>query len=543
MNLPLGIKPLKLKNWKWTNAHSNFTQSLKPDASFELTVSDPAFKQQYPSFQERYRKSTENIQWLIQYAIDHQLRLRAMGSGWSLSKVAVTDGGIINTKGLTLKAQLTASQVSQAFLQSGGDPANLLFAQCGVEIVRINDLLEKERVPAKSLRVSGGSNGQTIVGAFSTGTHGAAFNYGSLCDCVLGMHLVVGPKRHVWLERASRPVTSQKFQQLIGAEVILDDELFNSVLVSFGSFGVIHGVLIEVEPVFLLEQHLTQVPYNEALLKAMTAGDFSGLASILKHPAESLYHFELAINPHSFKKDGVEKEVYFRVMYKMPYRDHYPKFDPTLHGRFTYGDDVLGLIMRLLDDLEKQPGGLHQALVPKLVNGLFKTAYDRPEAALGTVGETFRNTIFRGRLFSAAFAFDRKDIPAIVDLFREQNKKMPFAGVMAFRFVKGCKATLAFARFENTCVLELDGAESDPNHQFTQDFARALESRNIRYAVHWGKINRFLNKKRVRYMYGDELVDKWMAHRRQLLPAEVRKVFNNEFLELCGLDQEQPVTV
>jgi hypothetical protein len=542
MDLPLGIKALKLKNWKWTNCHNNFTQALKPDASFELTVSDPAFKAKYPSFQERYQKSTENIQWLIRYAIDHKLRLRAMGSGWSLSKVAVTDDGIINTKGLTLKAQLTASQVSGAYLQSGGDPANLLFAQCGIEIIRINDLLEKERVPPKSLRVSGGSNGQTIAGAFSTGTHGAAFKYGALCDCVLGMHLVVGPDRHVWLERASRPVTSDKFRQMLQAEVILDDDLFNSALVSFGSFGVIHSVLIEVEPVFLLEQHLCQVPYNQALITAMTTADFSALAPILKHPAETLYHFELAINPHAFKKDGVTKEVYFRVMYKLPYRSNYPKFDPTGNGRFTYGDDVLSLIMAALDDVEKGTGRLELALVPKLVNSLFKTAYDRPEAALGTVGETFRNTIFRGRLFSAAFSFDRKDIPAIVDLFLEQNKKVPFAGVMAFRFVKGTKATLAFTRFENTCVLELDGAESDLNHQFTEDFARLLERKNIRYAVHWGKINKFLNKERVRYIYGDQLIEKWLSHRRQLLSEETCQVFNNEFLALCGLDQGQPVT-
>jgi hypothetical protein len=544
INLPLGIKALKLKDWKWSNAHANFTQVLQPDASFELTVSDPEFKLKYASFQERYQKTTENMQWLIQYAIDHKLRLRAMGSGWALSKVAITECGIIHTKGLTLKAQLTANQVSPEYLGKGGDPANLLFAQCGNEIIRINDLLEKERNPAKSLRVSGGSNGQTIVGAFSTGTHGAAFKYGSLCDCVLGMHIVVGPNRHVWLERASQPVTSQKFREMLQAEVILDDDLFNSALISFGSFGIIHSVLIEVEPVFLLEQQLVQVPYNEALVKAMTAGDFSGLRPILKHPENTLYHFELAINPHSFKKDGLEKEVYFRVMYKLPYKSNYTKIDPTGKGRFTYGDDVLGLIQTLLDGIEKVPGGfLEMEKVPKLVNSLFKTAYDRPESAMGTVGETFRNTIFRGRLFSAAFSFDRKDVPALVTLFQDLNKKIPFTGVMAFRFVKGTKATLAFTRFENTCVLELDGAETHLNHQFTEEFAQALESRNIRYAVHWGKINRILNKKRVRYIYGDQLVGKWLSHRRQLLSDEARDVFNNEFLELCGLDQWQAVPV
>lgn len=544
MHLPLGVKALQLKDWKWTNAHGNFTQTLQPDASFELSVSDEAFKQHYPSFQERYRKTTENMQWLIRFALDHKLRLRAMGSGWSLSKVAVAEHGIINTKGLTLKAQLTNSQVSGEFLAAGGDPANLLFAQCGNEVIRINDLLEKQRVPPKSLRVSGGSNGQTIVGAFSTGTHGAAFKYGALCDCVLGMHLVVGPDRHVWLERASRPVTSAAFQQMIGAEVILDDGLFNSALISFGSFGIIHSVLIEVEPIFLLEQHLSQVPYHAALLQAVTGGDFSGLSSLFRHPAEKLYHFELAINQYDFTKDGLRKEVYLRLMYKLPYQSQYPKIDPTAQGRYTYGDDVLGLIQTMLDAIDKVPGHhLERVLVPKLVNTLFKTAYNRPEKAMGTIGETFRNTIFRGRLFSAAFAFNRADIPAVVDLFLELNKRTPFTGVLAFRFVKGSPATLAFTRFENTCVLELDGAETALNHQFTGAFAQVLENHQIPYAIHWGKINGILNEQRVRYMHGDQQVDRWLSHRQQLLSDEVREVFNNEFLERCGLDQWLEVPV
>lgn len=544
MHLPLGIKALKLRDWKWTNAHGNFTQTLQPDASFELSVSDESFKQHYPSFQERYRKTTENMQWLIRYALDHKLRLRAMGSGWSLSKVAVSEHGIINTKGLTMKAQLTHSQVSEAFLAAGGDAANLLFAQCGNEVIRINDLLEKQRVPPKSLRVSGGSNGQTIVGAFSTGTHGAAFKYGALCDCVLGMHLVVGPNRHVWLERASRPVTSAAFQQMLGAEVIRDDGLFNSALISFGSFGIIHSVLIEVEPLFLLEQHLSLVPYNKALLQAVTSGDFSGLGPLLKHPVEKLYHFELAINPYDFKKDGLSKEVYMRLMYKVPYQSQYPRFDPTAKGRYTYGDDVLGLIQTMLDAIDKLPGHhLERVLVPKLVNSLFKTAYDRPEKAMGTIGETFRNTVFRGRLFSAGFSFNRADIPQVIDLFLELNKHAPFTGVMAFRFVKGSPATLAFTRFADTCVLELDGAETALNHQFTEKFALALESRNLPYAIHWGKINNILNEQRVRYMHGDQNVDRWLHHRHQLLSDEVREIFNNEFLERCGLDQWLEVPV
>ncbi|MGA0557419.1 FAD-linked oxidase [Larkinella sp. VNQ87] len=542
MDLPLGIKPLSFEaeGWTFTNAHANFRQKLKKGSSFELTVSDPEFKATYTTFKDRYNKTTENIQWLIQYAIDHQIRLRAMGSGWSFSKVAVCEDGIINTKKLRLKAQLAASQLAPAYLDQGGDPTNLLFAQCGNSIIEVNDLLEKERQPAKSLRASGGSNGQTIVGAFSTGTHGAAFKFGPLANFIVGMHLIVGPDRHVWLERASYPVTSPAFHDWIRAEVIRDDELFHSALVSFGSFGFIHSVLLEVEPVFLLEQEFKTIPYDEALETMILTGDFSAIAPRLKYPLpqinDTLYHLELAINPHHFKKGDPDQGAYLRVMYKQPYRTDYVPFKPETEG-YTYGDDVLGLMQTILDKIEVLPGKLEVKLIPKLVNSLFKLAYDRPATAMGTVGETFRNTIFRGKLFSAGFAFDRKDIPQLIDLILAINHQRPFAGVMAMRFVKGTLATLGFTRFDNTCVLELDGADTKSNHEFVRLLAETVEAQEIPYAVHWGKITTMLTPERVRKMYGDQAVDRWLRHRAQLLSEPVRKVFMNGFLETCGLDQ------
>jgi FAD/FMN-containing dehydrogenase len=177
-----------------------------------------------------------------------------MGSGWSFSKVAVSEDAIINTKRLRHKFALGKDNFHQDFLNLGAKPDNYRFLQCGNTVIQINEYLEKQCQPVKCLIASGGSNGQTIAGAFSTGTHGAAVFKGALPEMVVGMHVITGPDRHIYVERASRRVTSELFQQKLGAEVIIDDELFNAILVSFGSFGVIHGVLVEVEDKFLLEK-------------------------------------------------------------------------------------------------------------------------------------------------------------------------------------------------------------------------------------------------------------------------------------------------
>ena len=131
---------------------------------------------------------------------------------------------------------------------------------------------------------------------------------------------------------------------------------------------------------------------------------------------------------------------------------------------------------------------------------------------------------------------DRMSIPEIFDIVLDINTKIPFAGVIAMRFVKGTKATLGPSMFENTCVLEMDGADAKINHDFVEELAKQLENKNIKFGIHWGKINTMLNKDRVKWMYGEK-VDTWRKHRKQLLSDEVRDVFNNEFLKQCGLDQ------
>src|SRR5215467_4328737 len=101
---------------------------------------------------------------------------------------------------------------------------NLRFVQCGNSILELHRQL---RAQGRRLRSCGASNGQTIAGALSTGTHGAAIDAGSIANYVVGLHIVVSPTRHVWLERKSYPVMTKDFADALGAEWIRDDSLFN----------------------------------------------------------------------------------------------------------------------------------------------------------------------------------------------------------------------------------------------------------------------------------------------------------------------------
>ena len=136
--------------------------------------------------------------------------MRAMGNGWSFSEVAVCDGGVVDTKSLRLTFALKDNFVAPEYLQSGKSSSDLFLVQCGVSILDLNERLEAGK---RSLKASGASNGQTIVGATATGTHGSAFKVGAVHDSIVGLHLTVGNNRHVFIERKTNPVASNAFIQ------------------------------------------------------------------------------------------------------------------------------------------------------------------------------------------------------------------------------------------------------------------------------------------------------------------------------------------
>src|SRR5205085_7992332 len=111
------------------------------------------------------------------------------------------DNGImLDTKQLNLLFPIAANSVSTSYQ---GDPAKLFFAQCGNGVWEISNFLQSKNL---SLKTSGASNGQTIAGVIATSAHGSSIDVGAVQDFVVGLHIIVSPTRHVYLERKSAPV-------------------------------------------------------------------------------------------------------------------------------------------------------------------------------------------------------------------------------------------------------------------------------------------------------------------------------------------------
>ena len=494
----------------WTNRHETLT--LPIDNLFDLGNNDTG------NILNDYNDATKGIQGIIQEAIDTGKELRVLGGEWSWTKVAATTGILLNTKPLNLSFSINQGNVSPLYQQA---PTDLYFAQCGVSVKELTTRLANH---GRSIKTSGASNGQTMAGAMSTGTHGAAIDIGSMADFVVGLHIIVSPTEHIWLERQNYPVASDSFITAIGATPKRDDDLFNAAVVSFGSFGFIHGVMIETLPLFLYEAHRFRVTLDDNLFELMETLNFAG-SNFLPHGAERPYHFQTLINQYD-QGNG----AYVNIMYKRPFDPNHTPPSVSVPG-ISPGDDAPAFIGTITQAIP--------ALVPTVVNKLVANMY-KPfvTPVMGTHAEIFSNFTTHGKVFSTAIGIPLNAVNTVRELLLDlNNSDGPFAGIFAFRYVKKTNATLGFTHFDPCCVIELDGVFSNQTQVFYESFWDALEQQDIPHSFHWGKMLR-LDNQRIRKIYSDGNVDAWLIARKNILHDNAtRQVFTNDIMREWGLDQ------
>nr|MCH9660810.1 FAD-linked oxidase [Bacteroidota bacterium] len=393
---------------RWNTLHKNGPFPLRFFLSTKLEK-----KGIMPIALDRYNDAANEIRLLLLAALNNNDGFRSIGSKWSMSSIAHHKDRMHFSANMNIKIGI---QDSDLHADCSYQSANLHLLQCGNQIKEVSHYLENL---GKSLKTTGASNGQTIAGCISTGVHGSAIDEGSVQDYVVGLNLIIGPNPQdvIYLERHTSPALSDDFAAKLNARVIRNDALFNAALVGLGSFGFIHGVVIEAENHFLLSRHVIKVKKVDALALADSMDFINSPIKIPEQVDENgdplrPYHYKVYINQYS-DDDTLPVEL----MYKKPFNPNYKQEfgDPIPFMKEFIYRDLIYVLIKISETFPK--------VIPKFIEALSNSILPKEDKVIvGKLSEIFWDAGYQGRAFACSFGIDNTHATKALELLSKLTK-------------------------------------------------------------------------------------------------------------------------
>ncbi|HEX6666294.1 MAG TPA: FAD-binding protein [Solirubrobacterales bacterium] len=471
---------------------------------------------------EMFRQAGESLDEAIRQSVEAKQRVLAIGSGWALSKINITDGRLINTKLLNGCYNVGEQYFEPAY--PAADRRGVVVAQAGMQIAELSAFLElapPEVSEKRALKAAGIGNGQTIAGSVSGNTHGSQLDFGAMPDFVVGLHVATGSGQTLWIEKASKPVMNEEFVARIGAKLVRNDDIFNAAVVSFGTFGIVAAMAVETAPVYQLEfPAIADVPH--AKLNAQ-------LLEFAKPAAPDVYHYEFIFDPQGRKQVAMVASAP-----KVPFQPGVPTPQPRWIIR-----DKLGYAPG--DNLLRTFAGLLRFLPPRFITGLAFKQY-RKLALLnqvrGTPGQLYTSSIYYLEGYTeSAFAVAVGDAPKTIEIVSKVARDTRLPSISQVRLVRASKATLGFTQHEpRTAVFEVGLINDEGYPEFESRLDEAFRAAGIRYTMHWSK-NSGIDPAKLEYMYGTERVKSWKDARKKVFDGDEKlmRTFESDAMVQAGL--------
>lgn len=482
-----------------------------------------------------------------------------VGRGWSFAPLIGTPTSQIMTEGLSWLKMLPDD------LRPAQGPAkSAALCVCGGG-TRLRELVTWAERQGHSIITSGTHLGPSMAGGFGTASHGSRLGHGGLQNLVRGMHIVTGEGDHVFLQHRDFPVFTDaaiaslvapvrhetgKASTSITCREITDAEHFDNALVHLGCMGIVNAVVIELTPKEDLAVMAWKHPIDNAWLERIGKGDFQGIADQMHAGGREPLFYELTIDPHfdpgepgsngATKADVAAHLLYFAADGTAP--------QPMPGNRPVPADAVVTLAKNLFA-LSPEKGALDFfgekfvddpdpdiiAAIRALLQGpssvfdgyLGHSLFSEPSLPFdpaqaikrGSWGEIHGDEItgdVPGALYNASFAIDLASVPEAVPAIRKAVAGLSPSFLFTLRFLKNPAGSLAFTRFPDCAVIEIDGLSPliceivlevfrklgpvDPRLERGLRLLRdtlpegaalvrsALDAANIDYSMHWAKL-------------------------------------------------------
>lgn len=485
-----------------------------------------------PGAPPKLRRWGDALSSIVAHAIREGKTLRVAGSRWSLSNVIepgeiLLDSAYMNEILKVRPAWLTTDYVETRSTQ-GFVP---IFTQGGTTIHSLNKALGDIGL---ALRTSGAADGQRIAGAIATGTHGSAFDFGAMHDAVLAVHLVVAGDKAFFIMPGTNPAMTADVGDWLATstgiptETLRDDDAFAAALVSLGSLGVVHGVVLETEPLYGLRRQVIPFDFRDGALR-QAVGTLDTLP-LHPHRPKRPFHFEVVLSPYPPAGGGAFVVLLWKEEAAPPPISPPPR-DPDLSF------DLFNLIGALAGIIRGPEGG---RLIEDVVNTLLGQRYSARDSDPRFPGEVFGpTTIPPGNGTSTEIAVSHENTFAALSalygaIAAESAEGRQHLGGFGVRFVpRGRGALLGMNQSAMTTHIEMAGIRTIEAMRIFSRCWRALDLARIPFACHWGQQGGHTPARVQRYFGAN--ATRWRVAREALLTPAARAVFASKILLSAGL--------
>jgi hypothetical protein len=467
--------------------------------------------------------SLHELVTIVKEAEQRGRRVRAVGSTWSNSDVAVTSDYLVETDQLDSVVTDVLS-ASQGILNNRASGLHLVHVEAGIKLYNLNTLLDARNLAMKTL---GGSTGQSLAGALSTGVHGSDFSpgtrangsnfeRGTLADAVRAIHLVGPGGAQHWIEPTAGITDPNGLAAILGPDcnIHYDDDWFNSVLVSMGSMGIIYSLVLEALPQYDLEHTCEHSDWDTMRERLRVGTAFVGKRAV--QVVVSQFKHNNGTRP-AFLTTRVEGPKTSALSGGLP-AELYTAFAtlaiPTLNINSALFPATVKNILFLALPQEKKHGWAHTVM----------SSSAEPPAKGVTLEVAFDATN------NAYLSFVDEALQILETQYQQHQRG--FGGWVSLRFQGHSQAYMTPQhQSTRTCTVEFAAATK---LLFTQPLLDLLEAAARRHGgiQHWGMFND-LNAADVERAYPK--LDAFRRVRWALTNGGTNHTFDNDFTIRCGL--------
>jgi len=447
-------------------------------------------------------ESLSDLVSIVQEAEQKDLQVRAVGSGHSYSEVAKINGYLVDL----VRLNRPLDDFRRALLAGQSD--TLVELQAGMTIRDMNRYLDSKGLSVVNM---GGVDVQKVAGAVSTATHGSGLSLPSFPGMVRSFVLVSGGGKAFRIEPKDKPLSDPiRFaQENPGIELIQDDDIFYSSLVSFGCMGLIYSLVFEMRKQYFLAE-LRFLEKWETVKSWIRSGeiftqDYTSRIKTKSREKLSSYwttglndNRSLMVRMNPYKVEGSNDHTCMIIVHReiksLPPRSMGEVTrNPGISILSTLAGDIVTGVGRFL--FNNRPHG-----TPKSIEASLKQEVDNIYVA------NAHESLFLGLVnikehgFTTEFAFNQNDpsnyidaVDSLVSILAQKAKdlKVYQTGQIGFRWVQKSKAYLAPEFKQDVCYLDVSCLEGTfGSIEILGEVQEHMLSK--KGWPHWGKLNNCL---------------------------------------------------